>query len=59
MGSTTLALKELREQFEAYRKEKAANDAILTQQLEEMRTQVSDHRLDSANLASKVCQHEY
>ena len=48
-------LKELREQFDAYRKEKAENDKILHQQLEEMREQTSSMRLDSAKLSSKVC----
>ena len=50
-------LKEVKEQFEAYRKEKAENDKILHQQLEEMREQTSSMRLDNAKLSSKVCVH--
>ena len=51
----TRQLKEVREQFEAYRKEKAENDKILQEQLEEMREQASSMRLDNAKLSSKVC----
>lgn len=47
-------LRELRDQFEAYRKEKAENDSITNRQLEEMRDQTSSLRLDNAKLASKV-----
>ena len=50
----TKQLKEVREQFETYRKEKAKNDKILQQQLEEMREQTSSMRLDNAKLSSKV-----
>ena len=48
------ALQELREQFEAYRREKGENDAILGRQMDEMREQASTLRLDNAKLASKV-----
>ena len=48
------ALQELREQFEAYRREKGENDALMSRQLEEMREQASTLRLDNAKLASKV-----
>ena len=47
-------LREVKEQFEAYRKEKTENDKILHQQLEEMREQTSTMRLDNAKLSSKV-----
>lgn len=47
-------LKEVREQFEAYRKEKAENDKILSQQLDKMREECSTMRLDNAKLSSKV-----
>ena len=47
-------LKEVREQFEAYRKEKAENDKILSQQLDKMREECSSMRLDNAKLSSKV-----
>ena len=49
-----IALRELQEQFEAYKKEKRENDAILNKQLDEMREQASTLRIDSAKLASKV-----
>lgn len=49
-----VALREVKEQFEAYRKEKAENDSILNKQLEEMREQTSHLRLENAKLASKV-----
>ena len=48
------ALCELQEQFEAYKKEKRENDAILNKQLDEMREQASALRIDNAKLASKV-----
>ena len=48
------ALRELQEQFEAYKKEKRENDAILNKQLDEMREQASTLRIDNAKLASKV-----
>ena len=48
-------LKETKEQCEVYKKEKAENDKILQQQLEEMREQTSTMRLDNAKLSSKVC----
>ena len=48
------ALCELQEQFEAYKKEKRENDAILNKQLDEMREQASTLRIDNAKLASKV-----
>lgn len=54
-GEAAKKLKEMKEQFEAYRKEKAENDKILHQQLEEMREQTSTMRLDNAKLSSKVC----
>ena len=48
------ALRELEEQFEAYKKEKRENDTILNKQLDEMREQASALRIDNAKLASKV-----
>ena len=54
-GEAAQKLSEMKEQFEAYRKEKAENDKILHQQLEEMREQTSTMRLDNAKLSSKVC----
>ena len=62
-GEAEAVLRELRDQFEAYRKEKAENDSIMNRQLEEMRDQTSSLRLDNAKLASKVlsrhlCRHE-
>ena len=48
------ALREVQEQFEAYKKEKRENDAILNKQLDEMREQASTLRIDNAKLASKV-----
>lgn len=48
------ALQELREQFEAYRREKGENDALMGRQLDELREQASALRLDNAKLASKV-----
>lgn len=53
-GEAAKKLVEMKEQFEAYRKEKAENDKILQQQLEEMREQTSTMRLDNAKLSSKV-----
>lgn len=53
-SETAKQLKEMKEQFDAYRKEKAENDKILHQQLEEMREQTSTMRLDNAKLSSKV-----
>ena len=46
--------KELKEQFEAYRKEKVANDEMLRTQVEETREQCSSLRMDNAKLSSKV-----
>jgi nucleoprotein TPR len=54
-GEAAKKLKEMKEQFDAYRKEKAENNRILHQQLEEMREQTSSMRLDNAKLSSKVC----
>ncbi len=50
----TNELKELKEQFEAYRKEKVTNDKMLTSQVEETRDKCSELRLENAKLASKV-----
>ena len=51
---TVKELKEVREQFEAYRKEMAENRKMMEQQLEEKREQASTTRLDNAKLSSKV-----
>ncbi|XP_064382187.1 nucleoprotein TPR-like isoform X2 [Halichondria panicea] len=50
----TNELKELKEQFEAYRKEKVTNDKMLTSQVEETRDKCSELRLENAKLASKL-----
>lgn len=47
-------LKELKEQFEAYRREKVTNDKMLMGQMEETREQCSELRLENAKLVSKV-----
>ena len=52
----TSELKEIKEQFEAYRKEKVTNDKMLLGQVEEMRDQCSELRLENAKLISKVTQ---
>lgn len=48
------ALEEMREQFEAYRKEKAENDSILQQQIDKLREECSEVKIERAKLASKV-----
>ena len=48
------ALNEMREQFEAYRKEKAENDSILQQQITKLRDDCSAVKIERANLAAKV-----
>lgn len=54
-GEAAKTLMELKEQFEAYRREKKENDAIMQSQMDELREQSSDLRLDNAKLTSKVC----
>ena len=48
------ALNELREQFTAYRKEKAENDSILQQQIDKLRDENSKSTILTAKLSSKV-----
>ena len=48
------ALKELREQFETYRREKGANEGILRQQVESLRQEASALRMDNVKIAAKV-----
>ncbi len=46
--------REIKEQFEAYRKEKATNDKMMMSQVDEMKDQCSQLRLESAKAVSKV-----
>ena len=48
-------LAEVKEQFEAYKKEKERNDAMLQEQLDKMREENSDFKILHAKLSSKVC----
>ena len=48
------ALEETKEQFEAYRKEKMKNDAILQEQMDKLREECSEVKIERARLASKV-----
>lgn len=48
------ALEEMREQFEAYRKEKSENDSIIQQQIDKLREECSEVKIERAKLASKV-----
>ncbi|XP_038056577.1 nucleoprotein TPR-like [Patiria miniata] len=48
------ALKTLQEEFETYRKEKAQNEKLLNEQLETMRKDVSDFRVQNAQLTSQL-----
>ena len=47
-------LAEVKEQFEAYRKEKEKNDTMLQQQLEKLREESSEIKIHNAKLGSKV-----
>lgn len=47
-------LREIKEQFEAYRKEKVTNDKMMMSQVDEMRDQCSQLRLECAQAVSKV-----
>ena len=49
------ALKELREQFETYRREKGKNEAMMNQQTETLRQEASALRMDNVKIAAKVC----
>lgn len=47
-------LEELREQFEAYKKEKLKNDCMLQEQLDKMRDESSEIKIHNVKLGSKV-----
>ncbi len=47
-------LAEVKEQFGAYRKEKEKNDSMLQQQLEKLREESSEIKIQNAKLGSKV-----
>lgn len=47
-------LEETREQFEAYKKEKEKNNAMLLQQLDKLRDESSELKIQNAKLGSKV-----
>ena len=47
-------LEELKEQFEAYKKEKLKNDSMLQEQLDKMRDESSEIKIHNAKLGSKV-----
>ena len=48
------ALEELKEKFDAYRKEKAENHALLQQQTDKLRDESSELKIQNAKLVSKV-----
>lgn len=47
-------LRELREQFEAYKKEKLKNDSMLQEQLDKMREESSEIKIHNVKIGSKV-----
>lgn len=49
------ALEEMKEQFDAYKKEKAKNDSMLQEQLDKLRDESSELKIQNAKLVSKVC----
>ncbi|XP_019645080.1 PREDICTED: nucleoprotein TPR-like [Branchiostoma belcheri] len=51
---TQAALKQLKSEYDTYRKEKAENDRILQEQLEKLRSEVSDFRTQNARLSSQL-----
>ncbi|CAH1255215.1 TPR [Branchiostoma lanceolatum] len=51
---TQAALKQLKSEYDTYRKEKAENDRMLQEQLEKLRTEVSDFRTKNARLSSQL-----
>ena len=51
---TKKALEEMKEQFEAYKKEKKTNDAMVQEQMDKLREENSETKMDRAKLASKV-----
>ncbi|XP_033110270.1 nucleoprotein TPR-like [Anneissia japonica] len=51
---TAAALKQLKEEFDTYRNEKNENEKLLNEQLETLRTQASDFRVQNAKLASQL-----
>ena len=53
-SETKRELAEVKEQFEAYKKEKETNDAMLQQQLEKLREESSEVKIHNAKLGSKV-----
>jgi len=48
------AMEELKEQFEAYKKEKKTNDALVQEQMDKLREENSEMKLERAKVASKV-----
>lgn len=53
-SSTRKELEEVKEQFEAYKKEKETNDHMLRQQLDSLRDNASEIKIFNAKLESKV-----
>ena len=51
---TVQALKELKEQFATYKREKRENDGITGQQVEQLRQEASALRMDNVKMAAKV-----
>ena len=54
LDSAAEAMRELQEEFNIYRKEKAENEKLLSAQLDKLRTEASDMRVQNARLASQV-----
>ena len=56
---TAQALKELKEQFATYRREKGENESITGEQMERFRQEASALRMDNVKIAAKVCECVY
>ncbi|KAK2186358.1 hypothetical protein NP493_203g01012 [Ridgeia piscesae] len=54
LTDTKNALKELQDQFNTYKREKADNDRMVSEQLEKFRQEASDLRVQNARLASQL-----
>ena len=52
---TVQALKELKEQFATYWREKGENESITGEQMERFRQEASALRMDNVKIAAKVC----
>ena len=52
---TAQVLKELKEQFTTYRREKGENESITGEQMERFRQEASALRMDNVKIAAKVC----